>query len=98
MIDEGSVVYVVLPPFVCEFSDVFPEDLTELPPHWEIEFSIDLIPGTVPISIPLYHFALAELQELKILIQDLLDKSFIQPSASPCGALALFEKKNDGSL
>ena len=98
LIDEGSEVSIILPPVVCEFSDVFPEDLKELPPHREIEFSIDLIPGTAPISIPPYRFAPAELQELKIQIQDLLDKGFIRPSASPWGASALFAKKKDGSL
>ncbi|XP_057493165.1 uncharacterized protein LOC130778658 [Actinidia eriantha] len=50
MVDEGSVVSMALPQVVCEFPDVFPEDLTELPPHREIEFSIDLMPGTAPIS------------------------------------------------
>ena len=61
LVKEGSVGCVVLPAIVCESSDVFPEDLTELPPHREIKFSIDLIPGTVPISIPPYYFALTEL-------------------------------------
>ncbi|GFY97535.1 hypothetical protein Acr_12g0000760 [Actinidia rufa] len=70
----------------------------ELPPHREIEFSIDLMPGTAPISVPPYRFAPAELQELKIQIQELLDKGFIRPSASPWGASALFAKKKDGSL
>ena len=77
LIDEGSVVSMVLPPVICKLPDVFPEDLTKLPPHREIEFFIDLMPGTTPISIPPYHFALAKLQELKIQIQDLLDKDFI---------------------
>ena len=77
LIDEGSVVNVVLIPIICEFLDVFLEDLSEFPPHREIEFSIDLMLGTAPISIPLYHFAPVELQELKIQIQDLLDKAFI---------------------
>ena len=52
----------------------------------------------MPISVPSYRFAPSEFQELKVQIQDLLDKSFIRPSASPWGALALFAKKNDGSL
>ncbi|GFS30291.1 hypothetical protein Acr_00g0011220 [Actinidia rufa] len=52
--DESSVVSMVLPSVVCEFSNIFPKDLTELPPHREIEFSIDLIPGITPISVPLY--------------------------------------------
>ena len=77
MIDESSVVSVVLPPVICEFSNVFPEDLIELPLHRDIEFSIDLMLGTVPIFVPLYHFVPVELQELKIQIQDLLDKGFI---------------------
>ncbi|XP_057493150.1 uncharacterized protein LOC130778637 [Actinidia eriantha] len=98
LVDEDDEVSVVLPPVVCDFPDVFPEDLTELPPHREIEFSIDLTPGTAPISVPPYRFAPAELQELKVQIQDLLDKGFIRPSASPWGASALFAKKKDGSL
>ncbi|GFS38040.1 hypothetical protein Acr_00g0055310 [Actinidia rufa] len=76
LVDEGSIVSIALPPIVCEFSDVFPEGLTKLPPHREIKFSIDLIPGTAPISVRSYRFALAELQELKVQIQDLLDKGF----------------------
>ena len=98
LVDESSVVSVALPLVVCDFSDVFPKDLTELPSHWDIEFSIDLIPGTAPISVPPYRFALAELLELKIQIQNLLDKIFIRPSASPWGASVLFAKKKDGSL
>ena len=52
-------------PIVREFSDVFPEELPCLPPNKEIEFCIDLLPGTQPISIPLYHMAPVELKELK---------------------------------
>ena len=89
---------MALPPVVYNFKDVFLEDLTELPLHWEIEFSIDLISGTVPISVSPYYFALVKLQELKVQIQDLLKKSFIRPSASPWKASDLFAKKKDGSL
>ncbi|GFS37772.1 hypothetical protein Acr_00g0053850 [Actinidia rufa] len=96
LVNKSSIVSIALPPVICKFSDVFPKDLTKLPPHREIEFSIDLIPGTVPISVPLNRFAPAELQELKVQIQDLLDKGFIRPSASPWGASALFAKKKDG--
>ena len=71
------MVRMVLPPVVCDFLNVFLKDLTELPLHREIEFSIDLIPGTAPISILPYHFAPVELQELKVQIQDLLDNGFI---------------------
>ncbi|WMV33155.1 hypothetical protein MTR67_026540, partial [Solanum verrucosum] len=64
----------------------------------DIHFCIDLEPGTRPISIPPYHMAPAELRELKAQIQELLDKGFIRPSASPQGAPILFVKKNDDDL
>ncbi|WRX26840.1 Reverse transcriptase domain - like 10 [Theobroma cacao] len=65
---------------VKEFVDVFPKELPGLPPEREIEFCIDLIPDTRPISIPLYRMALAELKEIKDQLEDLLDKGFIRPS------------------
>ncbi|XP_070009621.1 uncharacterized protein [Nicotiana sylvestris] len=83
---------------VREFSDVFPEDLPGLPPAREIDFSIDLLPDTQPISIPPYRVAPAELRELKQQLHDLLDKGFIRPSVSPWGAPVLFVKKKYGSL
>ncbi|XP_057416627.1 uncharacterized protein LOC130711144 [Lotus japonicus] len=83
---------------VCEFPDVFPEELPGLPPDREIEFSIDLVPGTQPISIPPYRMAPAELKELREQLQDLLDKGFIRPSSSPWGAPVLFVKKKDGTM
>ena len=85
-------------PIVNEFIDVFLEELPGLPPEREIEFCIDLIPGTQPISIPPYRMAPIELKELKDQLQDLLDKGFIRPSTSPWGAPVLFVKKKDGSL
>jgi hypothetical protein len=85
-------------PTIAEFVDVFPDDLTDLPPHHEVEFSIDLQPSTLPISIPLYRYAPKELNELKIQIKDLLAKGFIRTSTSPWGAPVLFAKKADGSL
>ena len=69
-----------------------------LPPEREIEFCIDVVPGTDPISMPPYRMAPAELSELKEQLQDLLDKGFIRPSISPWGAPVLFVKKKDGSL
>ncbi|XP_049378055.1 uncharacterized protein LOC125842786 [Solanum stenotomum] len=71
---------------VQEFPDVFPEDLPGVHPVRDIDFSIDLEPGTKPISIPPYRMAPAELKELKDQIQDLLSKGFIRPSVSPWGA------------
>ncbi|XP_043815352.1 uncharacterized protein LOC122724452 [Manihot esculenta] len=85
-------------PIVNEFPDVFPKELPGLPPDREIEFSIDLNPGTAPISMALYRMAPAELKELKAQLQELLDKGFIRPSVSPWGAPVLFVKKKDGSL
>ena len=85
-------------PVVADFPDVFLEDLPGLPLEWEIEFCIDVPLGTQPISIPPYRMALTELRELKVQLQDLLDKGFIRPSTSPWGAPVLFVKKKDGSL
>jgi len=83
---------------VCEFSDVFPDDLPGLPPIRDMEFCIDLLPGTGPISMSFYRFAPAELVELKKQLLELQSIGFIRPSTSPWGAPALFAKKKDGSL
>ncbi|XP_069147079.1 uncharacterized protein [Solanum lycopersicum] len=83
---------------VREFLDVFPADLPGMPPDRDIDFCIDLEPGTRPISIPPYRMAPAELRELKAQLQELLNKGFIRPSASPWGAPVLFVKKKDGSF
>ena len=76
----------------------FPDDILGLPPDREVEFTIDLIPGTEPISIPPYRMAPAELRELKAQLEELLSKGFIRPSIPPWGAPVLFVKKKDGSL
>ena len=81
-----------------EFPDVFPVDISGLPPDREVEFTIDLIPETEPISIPPYRMAPAEMRELKAQLEDLLSKGFIRLSISPWGAPVLFVKKKDGSL
>jgi hypothetical protein len=83
---------------VCEYPDVFLDDLPGMPPDRDIEFVIELQPGTAPISKRLYHMPPNELVELKIQLQDLLDKGFICPSASPWECPALFVKKKDNSL
>ena len=85
-------------PMVREFLEVFSKDLPRLSPQREIEFSIELAPSTNLISIAPYRMAPLELRELKVQLQDLLDKGFIKPSISPCSALVLFVKKKDGSL
>ncbi|XP_019431098.1 PREDICTED: uncharacterized protein LOC109338343 [Lupinus angustifolius] len=85
-------------PVVRDFSKVFPEDIPGLPPVREIEFDIDLVPGTGPISIAPYRMAPLGLTELKKQLEDLLQKQFVRPSISPWGAPILFVKKNDGSM
>ncbi|KAL0556835.1 hypothetical protein IC582_005352 [Cucumis melo] len=85
-------------PMVRDYPDVFPEELPGLPPYREIEFTIELEPGTVPISRAPYRMAPATLKELKVQLQELLDKGFIRPSVSPWGAPVLFVKKKDGSM
>jgi len=85
-------------PVVCEFPNVFPEELPGLPPDREVEFAIELIPGTAPISRRLYRMPPNELDELKNQLKELLDKGFIRPSSSEWGCPALFVKKKDQSL
>ncbi|GKV36664.1 hypothetical protein SLEP1_g44770 [Rubroshorea leprosula] len=82
---------------VREFPDVFPEDLPSLPLDREVEFAIDLVPGTEPVSKAPYLMALAELKELKVQLKELLEKGFIRPIVLPWGAPVLFVKK-DGSM
>ncbi|GJR58429.1 putative reverse transcriptase domain-containing protein [Tanacetum coccineum] len=83
---------------VREFEDVFPEDLSGLPPQRQVEFRIDLVPGATPIAKSPYRLAPSEMQELSEQLQELQDKGFIRPSHSPWGAPVLFVKKKDGSL
>jgi hypothetical protein len=85
-------------PVVCDYPDVFPDDLSGTPPDRDIEFMIELQPGTVPISKRAYRMPPKEQAELKTQLQELLDKGFICPSSSSWGCLALFVKKKDGSL
>ena len=70
-------------PVVCEFVDVFPDDLPGMSPDRDIEFVIELQPGSAPISKRSYQMPPNELAELKVQLQDLLDKGFIRPSSSP---------------
>ena len=75
--------------------DVFPDELPELPPQRVVDFGIELHPGTSPISMTPHRMAPVELQELRVQLQELLDKGFIRPSTSPWGAPVLFAKKKD---
>jgi hypothetical protein len=74
---------------------VFPEELPSLPPDRDVEFVINLIPGTAPIAQSLYRMAEVELKLLNAELDSLLEKGFIRPSASPWGSLALFMRKKD---
>jgi hypothetical protein len=69
-----------------------------LPPERDVEFVIELKPGTAPISRRSYRMPLNELAELKTQLQDLLEKGFIRPSSSPWGCPAIFVKKKDKTL
>nr|GFA96177.1 transposon Ty3-G Gag-Pol polyprotein [Tanacetum cinerariifolium] len=83
---------------VCDFPEVFPDDLTRLPPVREIEFRIDLIPGALPVVKSPYRLAPSEMQELSNQLKELQEKGFIRPSHSPWGVPVLFVKKKYGAL
>nr|GEW38764.1 retrotransposable element Tf2 [Tanacetum cinerariifolium] len=85
-------------PVVQDFSDVFSEELSGIPSEHEVEFGIELVLGTQPISKASYRMAPIELKELKEQLQELLDLGFIRLSVSSWGAPVLFMKKKDGSM
>jgi hypothetical protein len=80
-------------PVVCEYPDVFPDELPGMPPDRDVEFVIELQPGTAPISKRPYCMPPKELAELKNQLQELLDKGYIRPSSSSWGCPALFVKR-----
>jgi hypothetical protein len=84
-------------PVVNVFPDVFPEELPGMPSDRDIEFVIELKPGTTPIYKTPYRIATLELAELKENIKELLEKGFIHPSLSPWGAPVIFVLKKDGT-
>src|ERR1044072_475248 len=85
-------------PVVCDFPEVFPDEIPSAPPKREVEFSMDLVPGTRPISMAPYRMSASELAELKSQLEYLLEKKFVRPSVSPWGAPVLLVKKKDGSM
>ncbi|GJS10853.1 putative reverse transcriptase domain-containing protein [Tanacetum coccineum] len=85
-------------PIVQDFPEVFPEDLPGLPLTRQVEFQIDVIPGTAPVARAPYRLAPSEMKELSDQLKELSDKGFIRPSSSPWGAQVLFVKKKDGSF
>jgi len=70
-------------PVVCEYPDVFPEELPGMPPDRDVEFVIDLLPSMGPIAKRPYRMSINELEELKKQLRELSDKGYIRPSALP---------------
>ena len=87
-----------LPRVVCEYENVFSDELLGLPLHRDVDFCVELHPGTLPISMTPHRMAPIELHELMVQIQELLDKGFIKPSTSPWGTPIFFAKKKDKTL
>ena len=83
---------------VCEYEDVFPEELPRLPPYKDVDFTIELHPSTSPISMTPQRMSFVKLQELKVQLQELLDMGFIRQSTSPWGTPVLFAKTKDKTL
>ena len=81
-----------LPRVVRKYVDVFPDELPGLPPRRVVDFDIELHPSTLPISMTPHRMAPVELQELRVQLQELLDKGFIRPSTSPWGAPVLLRR------
>jgi hypothetical protein len=93
-LDAASTMYIRT---ISEFLDVFPEELLGMPPDYELEFVIELVLGIAPIFKRPYRMATNQLAELKEQLQELLDKGYIRPSASPWGAPVIFVLKKDGT-
>ncbi|RHN40786.1 putative nucleotidyltransferase, Ribonuclease H [Medicago truncatula] len=83
---------------VCDFPDVFPDEIPDVHLEREVEFSIDLVPGMKLVSMAPYRMSASELAELKKQLENLLEKKFVRPSVSPWGAPVLLVKKKDGSM
>lgn len=93
-----SEVVVVDLPVVCEFLYVFPEDISDLLPEREMEFSIDLVPCTRHLSMTPYRMFTSNLIKLKKQLEDMMETKFVRPSVSPWGASMLLIKKKDKSM
>ncbi|GKA03627.1 putative reverse transcriptase domain-containing protein [Tanacetum coccineum] len=85
-------------PVVRDFLEVFPEDLSGVPPTRQVEFQTDLVPGAAPVARAPYRLAPSERKDFSDQLQKLCNKGFIRPSSSPWGAPVLFLKKKDGSF
>nr|GEV73717.1 retrovirus-related Pol polyprotein from transposon 297 family [Tanacetum cinerariifolium] len=85
-------------PVIRDFPEVFPKDLSGLPPARPVKFQIDLILVAAPVARAPYRLAPSKMKELLEQLQELSNKGFIRPSSSPSGAPVLFVKKKDGSF
>ena len=83
---------------LCEYADVFLDEIPSIPPQHDIDFCINLILGEELISQDHYQMTTQELSELRLQLEDLLAKGHICSSVSSWGALVIFVKKKDGSL
>ena len=81
-----------------ELGDVFPDEIPGLHPKRDIDFTIELVPGATPVSKTPYRMSTPKMLKLKMQLQELLEKKYIQRSVSPWVALVLFVKKKDGTL
>ena len=93
-----AVAELELIPVVSEYPNVFLEELPGMPPDQELEFAIDLVPGSAPLYKKYYRMPSSELVELKKQLDELLQKGYIRASSSPWGSPAIFVDKKDGSL
>ncbi|XP_050896342.1 uncharacterized protein LOC127103094 [Lathyrus oleraceus] len=82
-------------PVVRDFHEMFPNEVSDFLLEREVEFTIDLISGTSPVSMTLYRMSPSELKELKSQLEGLLDKRFIRMSVSSWGAPVLLVKKKE---
>ena len=81
-----------------EFRNVYPDEILGLPPQRDIDFIIELVLGTTPMSKTPYRMGTAGMLELKMQLQELLEKKYIRPSVSRWGAPVLFVNKKYGTL
>ena len=80
---NDSPTYIRDHPVLSEFIDVFPEEILGIPPPWEINFYIEIIPMSTWASKVPYQMSITELTKLKIKLQEILYRGYIKPSVSP---------------
>ena len=85
-------------PILQYLSYVFSEEIPGLPPKRDMDFTIELVQGAVLNLKAPYWINILELNELKLQLQELIDKNYVRPSVSPWGALVIFIKKKDDTL